>query len=79
MAGKLPLDIQNMVQRHILNQEAVLKAALTKDKQSAFNAFINDPLVAIPREEAELLFEEMLQNTKFHLPGWELKVLRNRP
>jgi len=73
MAGKLPLDIQNMVQRHILNQEAVLKAALTKDKQSTFNAFINDPLVAIPREEAELLFEEMVQNIRFYLPGWELK------
>jgi galacturan 1,4-alpha-galacturonidase len=59
-AGKLPLDIGNMVQRHILNQEAILKAALSKDKQLALNAFINDPLVAaIPRSDAETLFEEM--------------------
>lgn len=73
IAGQLPLDIRSMVQRHILNQETVLKAALTKDKQLAFNAFINDPLVAIPREEAELLFEEMLQNTRLYLPGWKIK------
>lgn len=57
---ELPLDIANMVQRHILNQEAVLKAAFTNDKQLALNAFVNDPLVAaLPREEAEKLFEEM--------------------
>jgi galacturan 1,4-alpha-galacturonidase len=66
-AGELPFDIANMVQRHILNQEAVLKAALSNDKRLALNAFINDPLVsAIPREEAEKLFEEMGM-TKKHL------------
>lgn len=63
--AELPLDIANIVQRHILNQEAVLESALTNNKKLALNAFINDPLVAvIPREEAENLFKEMLENTK---------------
>jgi galacturan 1,4-alpha-galacturonidase len=67
-AGELPLDIANMVQRHLLNQEAVLKAAFSKDNRLAVNAFINDPLVsAIPRKEAEKLFEEMGM-AKQHLP-----------
>jgi galacturan 1,4-alpha-galacturonidase len=71
-AGRLPLEIHNMVHRHVLNQETVLQAALTKDKRKASNAFINDPLVAIERMDAEVLFEEMLKNTKAYLPGWEL-------
>lgn len=62
MAGRLPVAVHNMVKRHVLNQEAVLKAALTKDMQLAFHAFVNDPLVTIPLQEAEQLFEEMLQN-----------------
>jgi len=59
----LPLDITNMIQRHIYNQESVLQAALKNDKKLALNAFVNDPLVAaIPREEAEVLFEELVLN-----------------
>ncbi|MFP7470395.1 alpha-glucosidase/alpha-galactosidase [Niallia taxi] len=56
----LPLDVANMVNRHVHNQEAVLKAVLTMDNQLLFNAFIQDPLVAaIPYEQAAALFEEM--------------------
>ncbi|MFC7395090.1 alpha-glucosidase/alpha-galactosidase [Scopulibacillus cellulosilyticus] len=73
MAGQLPLDIHNMVQRHVYNQESVLQAALNKDKQLAFNAFINEPLVAnISRYKAEKLFNEMIENTKDYLPGWDI-------
>lgn len=72
MAGQLPDDVQNLVLRHVLNQETILKAALTKDKHLAFNAFINDPLVAINRDDAEELFNIMLKNTKEYLPGWDI-------
>ncbi|MBZ4645329.1 MAG: galacturan 1,4-alpha-galacturonidase [Petroclostridium sp.] len=72
MAGKLPDDVQNLVMRHVLNQETVLKAALTKNKSLAFRAFINDPLVNIPVKEAEELFNQMLENTKEYLPGWDI-------
>ncbi|MDB4867905.1 MAG: alpha-galactosidase [Cohnella sp.] len=72
MAGRLPIDIHNMVSRHVLNQEVVLRAALTKDKSLAFRAFSNDPLVNIDINKAEELFNRMLQNTKGYLSGWDL-------
>lgn len=72
MAGKLPDDIQNLVLRQVLNQETVLTAALNRDKALAFRAFINDPLVTIGIASAEKLFDEMLQNTKKYLPGWNI-------
>lgn len=72
MAGKLPDAVQSLVMRNVLNQETILKAALTKDKAMAFSAFVNDPLVNIPLNDAKKLFDEMLQNTKEYLPGWDL-------
>ncbi|WP_094550645.1 alpha-glucosidase/alpha-galactosidase [Petroclostridium xylanilyticum] len=72
MAGKLPDDVQNLVIRHVLNQEATLKAALTRDKALAFRTFINDPLVNIDIKDAEELFNQMLQNTREYLPGWNI-------
>ncbi|WP_226667866.1 alpha-glucosidase/alpha-galactosidase [Metabacillus litoralis] len=72
-AGKLPLDIHNMVSRHVINQESILKASLTKDKQLAFNTFVNEPLLSsVSREDAEKLFNEMLENTKNYLTGWAI-------
>ena len=72
MAGELPSEVNGLVLRHVTNQETILKAALTKDKDLAFATFVNDPLVTISLEEAKVLFEEMLRNTKKYLPGWEL-------
>ncbi len=72
MAGELPGDVQAMVLRHVYNQENTLKAALNRDKALAFNAFVNDPLVNIPVEQAEELFNQMLYNTREYLPGWDI-------
>lgn len=72
MAGKLPEPINNMVMRHVSNQETTLKAALNKDKQLAFQAFLQDPLVDISPEWAERLFGDMLSNTEDYLQGWSL-------
>lgn len=71
-AGRLPEDVNNLVIRHVYNQETTLKAALNKDKELAFSAFANDPLMTASLSDARKLFEEMLQNTKKYLPGWEL-------
>lgn len=68
MAGQLPVDIENLVLRHVLNQETVLKASILNNKELAFHAFINDPLVTIGVEEAEKLFNRMIQNTRNYLP-----------
>jgi alpha-galactosidase/6-phospho-beta-glucosidase family protein len=70
ISGELPPEINNLVQRHIWNQETILQAALNKDKDQAFRAFVSDPLVNISPEEARELFERMLDNTKSFLPEW---------
>lgn len=72
LAGALPPEVQQLVIRHVWNQESILKAALAKDKELAFRAFINDPLVTLDLQSARDLFDEMLSNTKKYLPGWKL-------
>ncbi|NLO40451.1 MAG: alpha-glucosidase/alpha-galactosidase [Ruminiclostridium sp.] len=71
-AGALPDDVQSLVYRHVVNQETTLKAALKKDKDLAFRAFANDPLMTASLRDAWQLFIEMLQATKAYLPGWNL-------
>lgn len=71
-AGELPCDVQNLVYRHVINQETTLKGALSKDKELVFRAFANDPLVAISIQDAWKLFNEMLLCSKKYLPGWDI-------
>jgi alpha-galactosidase/6-phospho-beta-glucosidase family protein len=59
--------------RHVLNYETILQAALQKDPELAFRAFINDPLVTIEAEEARKLFKQMISNTVNYLPGWKIE------
>ncbi|HEX3047600.1 MAG TPA: alpha-glucosidase/alpha-galactosidase [Bacillota bacterium] len=70
LAGELPPEIQNLTMKHVLNYETILKAIMTEDREMAFRAFINDPLVTIDSGKARELFEGMLENTKEYLPGF---------
>ena len=71
-AGRLPDDVQALVIRQVYNQEATVEAGLTCDRRLAFNAFVNDPLMAhVSLEDAKTLFDEMIQNTIKYLPGWQ--------
>ena len=71
MAGKLPDNILGLVHRVAMNQETILTATLAKDKKLAFTAFVNDPLVVnISLKDAWVLFNEMFDNTKEYLKGW---------
>lgn len=72
VSGTLPAPVRGLVSRHVHNQEAILEAAKNRDKEVAFRAFCNDPLVTIPVDEARKLFDAMLANTKAYLPGWKL-------
>lgn len=72
LAGELPPDVQNLVFRHVLNQETILQAASDRNKDLAFRAFLNDPLVTISPLKARELFDRMLANTRGYLPGWKL-------
>lgn len=71
-AGTMPIPVRNLVMQQVLNQETVLRAAINRDKELAFQVFINDPLVTIDLKEARALFEEMLENTKDYLPGYDI-------
>jgi len=72
VAGILPNPVNGLVLRHVYNQEAILEAGLTCNKDLAFAAFANDPLVTCTLDNAESLFNEMLFNTKEYLAGWDI-------
>lgn len=71
MADHMTNEITAMVLRHVYNHKTILRAALTHDKELAFTAFINDPLMTAPIHDARVLFDEMLQNTSAYLPQWK--------
>jgi len=66
-AGRLPPAVEGMVARHSAAQETVLAAALSGDIRAALPAFITDPLVSIAPDEAERLFETMIDGTRISL------------
>jgi galacturan 1,4-alpha-galacturonidase len=73
VAGKLPLGILNLVMRHVLNQETIVKGAFAGNVEEIFRAFLNDPLVShLKHEMARKLFDEMTSNTKAYLKDYKL-------
>jgi alpha-galactosidase/6-phospho-beta-glucosidase family protein len=56
--GELPPPVAALVHPHVFNQEAIVQAGLTGDKDLAFRAFSNDPLVR-RGPDARKMFEEM--------------------
>lgn len=72
LAGGLPAGVHVHVERACLNQETICEAALTKDKDLAFQAILNDPLTQLPVDQAWKMFNEMLKATKPMLKGWKI-------
>lgn len=69
-APPLIAGIDALVSRHLLGQEALVKAVLEEDWQLLQNVFLNDPqLEGLDPEKGEKLFKEMLINTKDYVPG----------
>jgi alpha-galactosidase len=66
-AGEIPIAIYPLITRIVGEQELVVKAALERNLEKAFVAFMNDPLVNLPKEKARALFDEMVENTKKYL------------
>ncbi|WP_279290140.1 alpha-glucosidase/alpha-galactosidase [Clostridium cibarium] len=75
MAGELPDHILSIVNRHISNQETVLKSTLSENVKMAYTAFINDPLANLERKASLELFKKMIENTKEYLPEFWLSDL----
>ena len=66
-AGEIPIGIYGMISRIVSEQEMIVEAGTKRDLSLAFTAFINDPLVTIPEDDAKKLFDEMVENTKAYL------------
>ena len=69
MAGTIPSNLLELLEPHVKNQEDILTAALTCDRELAFRAFMNEPLLTINEVDGKALFNEMLENTKDYLPS----------
>ncbi len=68
-AGEAPDNILALLTPHVDNHERILNAALSCDRELAFEAFCKDPLVTIDEKDALDLFNEMLENTRKYLPS----------
>lgn len=66
-AGAIPNKIYPMVSRICALQETVATAGKNRDLDTAFCAFVSDPLMRVPPEKARELFDEMVENTKEYL------------
>ena len=64
-SGALPDGANALVLRHVSNQEALVRAVFEEDKDLAFQAFLNDPLVTVSIDDAWRLFNTMLKKTRF--------------
>ncbi len=71
-AGPVPKNILPLIERHVLNQENTLHAALTCDRKLGFSTFMNDPQMGcVSPADGQKLFDDMLENQKKYLPdGW---------
>jgi galacturan 1,4-alpha-galacturonidase len=68
--GSLPSGLDALVMRHVQNQEAVVKCALSCDRSVALAAFMNDPQMArVDIGDGEKLFDEMMENQRRYLPA----------
>ena len=67
--GDVPVGVQNVLQKHISNQDMTVQAALTGDREIALQVLLNDPLssrLTIP--QAKHMLDEMLEANKQFLP-----------
>ncbi len=71
-AGSLPSGVQALIASHVSNQEMIIQAALTRDKELAFQAVFNDPANRLPIDKAWEMFNLMLQASREFLPGWKV-------
>lgn len=72
MAGALPDSIYALVAPVVAEQEMIVEAALNRDLELAFEAFMRDAHMPLPVKEARELFDTMVANTKEYLPGYKV-------
>ena len=68
-AGSLPMGIDALVTRQVLNQEATVRAALTCDRQLALNTLMNDPQMGhVSLQDGKKLLDDLLDAQRKFLP-----------
>ncbi|NGM67754.1 glycoside hydrolase family 4 [Natronolimnobius sp. AArcel1] len=72
-AGELPREIRNMVTTAVNNQETLIEAGFAGDLDLAFEAFLNEPLVTISREDAQDLFAELIEIEREYFTDYDLE------
>jgi len=68
-AGALPAGLMPLVNLHCANQKLIIEAALTRDRDLAFQAFQNDPTNHLSIDSAWEFFNKMLLVTREYLPS----------
>lgn len=68
-AGAMPAGIAPLINRHIANQELIIEAALTHNKELAFQAVYNDPTNILPIDTAWDFFNQMLALNEKYMPS----------
>lgn len=71
-ANPLPGVLSSHIAHLAKNQQAILQASMLRDKNLAFQALLNDPLVHLSTEQAWTMFNQMLRHAKAWLPGWKI-------
>lgn len=67
--GEVPAGVQNILQKHIFNQEMTVHAALSGDRNLALQVLLNDPLSSrLTIQQAGQMLDEMLEANKKYLP-----------
>ena len=67
-AGSLPADLAHLIQQHSANQELIITAALTHDKDLAFQAVYSDPTNSLDLDTTWEMFNQMLYASRGFVP-----------
>lgn len=70
LAGHIPDKLNTLVYPHVVNQMMIVEATYEKNREKAFTAFLNDPLVDLTMDDARALFEAMVNGTRPYLDWW---------
>ena len=63
------MGIDALVTRQVLNQEAIVRAALTCDRQLALNTLMNDPQMGhVSIQDGKQLLDDLLEAQRKYLP-----------
>jgi galacturan 1,4-alpha-galacturonidase len=71
-AGPILPGLEALIRQHSANQELIVEAALSKDKELAFQAIFNDPSNPLDIDAAWEMYARLLQASRAFLPGWNL-------